>query len=153
LTQTFVTSEPVVVDDSCLRDLLLNNVSRSLRAAIKNREVFTTSTWLYRLCQAIRSSEVVGRLSGPITSLPDELQIPLLAKLAQLPPEIGLLSGRDLAWTMAGLVQTHRLNYLSLEGLASALVLNAPIVLSKQATSPLLVAACRAERVRVILVS
>jgi hypothetical protein len=142
----------VVIDDSCLRDLLLDDVSRSLRTAIKNREVFTTSAWLYQLCQAIRSTEVVGRLSGPITSLPIELQIPLLAKLAQLPPEIGVLSGRELAWTMAGLVQTYRLNYSSLEALASAVTLGAPLVLAKQATSPLLVAACRAERVKVILV-
>jgi hypothetical protein len=148
-----VTSElRVVVDDSSLRDVLLDDTSRNLRSAIKNREVFTTSTWLYRLCQAIRSTDVVGRLSGPITSLPGELQIPLLAKLAQLPPEIGVLGGRDLAWTMAGLVQTHRLNYLSLEALASAVVLEAPLVLSKNVTSPLLVAACRAERVKVILV-
>jgi hypothetical protein len=142
----------VVIDDSCLRDLLLDDASRSLRAASKNRELYTTSAWLYRLCQAIRSTDVVGRLSGPITSLPTELQVPLLAKLTQLPPEIGVLGGRDLAWTMAGLVQTYRLNYLSLEALASAVVLGAPLVLSKRARSPLLVAACRAERVKVILV-
>jgi hypothetical protein len=70
----------------------------------------------------------------------------------ELPAEIGVLSGRELAWTMAGLIQRHRLNYLSLEALATATILDAPVVLSESAQSPLLIASCAEEGVRVVLV-
>jgi hypothetical protein len=52
-----------------------------------------------------------------------------------------------LARTTAGLFQTHRLNYLSLEALAAAVVTNATLIVSDRAESPLLLAACRAEKV------
>ncbi len=141
----------VVVDDACLRSILLDDESRGLKSAIRNKSVFTTNTWLYRLAQVVRNPNVRGVLSGPIAALAPDLQDGVIGKLIDLPPEIGLLTGRDLAWSMAGLVLRHRLNYLSLEALASAVILRAPLVLATEATSPLLVDACRIEQVRVIL--
>lgn len=141
----------MVIDDRCLRAVLLDDVSRPLRTQLRDRSVVTTSTWLYRLAQAVRS-ERLGALSGPIASLPPDLRTQIVRRLIDLPAEIQILSGRELAWTMAGLVQTHRLNYLTLEALATAVVTRATLVVSERAESPHLVAACRVERVNVKLV-
>ena len=80
------------------------------------------------------------------------MQDGVIRHLMELPAEIGVLSGRELAWTMAGLIQRHRLNYLSLEALATATILDAPVVLSESAQSPLLITSCAMEGVRVVLV-
>ena len=142
----------VVVDDRCLRSILLNEVSHQLARRLRDRHVVTTSTWLYRLAQAVRSDRL-GALSGPIASLPLDLQTQIVRRIIELPPEVGILSGRELAWTMAGLVQTHRLNYLALEALATAKVTNATLLVSEQAESPLLLAACKAEKVAVLTIA
>jgi hypothetical protein len=142
----------VVVDDACLRSILLADQTKSLKSALRNREVYTTGAWLYRLAQAIRDPTIRGILSGPVAALSPELQEGIVQQLIELPSEIGILSGRELAWTMAGLVQRHRLNYLALEALATAVVLGAPVVFSEGLQPPLLVAACSVEKVRVILI-
>ena len=113
--------------------------------------MYTTGVWLYRLSQAVRS-EASGSLSGPIASLPDDLQSQIVGQLVTLPLEIAVLSGRELAWTMAGLIQNHRLNYLSLEALATLIVTGGTLVLSEFAESPLLVKACQSENVKIIFV-
>jgi hypothetical protein len=91
-------------------------------------------------------------LSGPVALLPAELQSQIVRRLIELPPTIGILSGRELAWTMAGLVQKHRLNYLALEAVATAVVTGGSLLLSERANVPLLLDACRAEDVHVELV-
>ena len=144
-------TKSVVLDDRSLRSVLLDSQSPRLKKAIRGASVYTTGVWLYRLSQAVRS-EASGSLSGPIASLPDDLQSQIVGQLVTLPLEIAVLSGRELAWTMAGLIQNHRLNYLSLEALATLIVTGGTLVLSEFAESPLLVKACQSENVKIIFV-
>jgi hypothetical protein len=146
-----VTERVVVLDDRSLRSVLLGTQPPLLIAMTRQRSAYTTGSWLYRLSQAVRS-DGVGALSGPIASLPADYQTQVIEKIIELPSDIGLLSGRELAWTMAGLIQKHRLNYLSLEALATCVLTGGAMVLSEMAQSPLLVAACRIENVRVVFV-
>jgi hypothetical protein len=140
----------MVIDDRLLRSLLLGDEMPQTWSRVGDGPTFTTSTWLYRLAQAVRSNRL-GALSGPIAVLPTELQTQIVRRLIDLPSSIEILSGRELAWTMAGLVQKHRLNYLALEALATALVTGSVLVLSERADVPLLIDACRAESVKVVV--
>lgn len=140
-----------VIDDRLLRSVLLDDETPQIASRLSDAAaIFTTSTWLYRLAQAVRSDRL-GALSGPIAVLPPELQTEIVRRLIDLPPSIGILSGRELAWTMAGLVQKHRLNYLALEALATAVATSSVLILSEHADVPLLIEACRAESVEVLL--
>ena len=140
----------MVIDDRLLRSVLIDDETPRIVPGLSDGGVFTTSTWLYRLAQAVRSDRL-GALSGPIAVLPPALQTQIVRRLIDLPPSIGILSGRELAWTMAGLLQKHRLNFLALEALATAVVTGSVLVLSERADVPLLVDACRAESVEVVI--
>ena len=92
--------------------------------------VYTTGYWYVRLCQAALSSTVSGSLSGSFAELPPKLIPRALHSLLELPEEIGLVSLRTLAPLIGRLRSRHRqLNLLSVEALAAALHLNAPVYL------------------------
>lgn len=129
-----------LIDDQQLGHVLRGRTPRVLR----NKAVYTTGYWYVRLCQAVLGADVrTGSLSRPFADLPDDLRERAIDALLDLPPEVGLISLRDLAPTIARLRPTHQLNTLGMEALAAATVLDAQVFLS--APSPRLEAALDAE--------
>lgn len=133
-----------LIDDQLLGQVLRGRTPRSLIS----KELYTTGHWYVRLCQAVMSaSERRGVLSQPFAQLPPALRQRAMNAVLELPAQIGLISLRDLAPTIAQLRQHHQLNILSIEALAAAVHLGAAVHLS--APSPLLEAALQHERVTV----
>lgn len=118
-----------------------------MRRIRRQGQLWTTGTWLYRLCHAVADPTVQGSLSGPLAELPLELRAGVTAKLVTLPPDIALASLRDLAWDMGQLVTHHPLNFLALEALAAARFADATICVGAGNVSPRLEAAAMSERV------
>ena len=77
-----------------------------------------------------------GVLARPFANLPPGLRARAMTAVLELPDEIGLISLRDLAPTVARLRQYHQLNIVSIEALAAATLLRATVYLSPP--SPLL---------------
>ena len=129
-----------LIDDQALGAVLRRQTPRALR----RRQLATTGHWYVRLCQAaLRSSGHAGVLSGPFHELPPDQRDRAVDLLLELPPEIELLSLRQLAPAIGRLRADHQLNMLSIEALAAAKALNAEVFLSVE--SPGLEAALTAE--------
>jgi hypothetical protein len=125
-----------LIDDQFLGQVLRGRTPR----ALASKQLYTTGYWYVRLCQAVLGAqERIGVLSGPFGELPDDLRASAINTVLKLPGEIGLLSLRDLAPTIAQLREHHQLNLLSIEALAAASQLEAQVFLS--ASSPMLEAA------------
>ena len=133
-----------LIDDQLLGAVLRGQPPRVLAA----KELYTTGYWYVRLCQAVLGAqERTGVLSRPFAELPDELRERALAAVLELPPDIGLISLRELGPTIAQLRQHHQLNNLSIEALAAATRLRADVHLS--APSPQLEQALRSAGLKV----
>ena len=117
-------------------DQLLGRVLRGeAPASIAGMELYTTGYWYVRLCQAVLvAHERQGVLSGPFAALPPELRERAVQAVLELPAEIGMISLRELAPTIATLRGDHQLNILNIEALAAATLLDAEVFLS--ASSP-----------------
>ena len=114
--------------------------------------VATTGLWLFRLCSSFADPAVVGKLSGPVASLPEELQGPVRARLMDLPTTIEVLSMAELAWSMALLRTRHRqagrpLSAAMVEALAATHRLGQTIAVSHDDVGPNLRAAADADGV------
>lgn len=96
-----------VVDDHLLRDILVGHRNETLDGLAPDG-VAATGLWLFRLCSSFADPTVVGKLSRPVASLPEDMQASFRAQLVALPPSIGVLSLRDMAWPMALLQTRHR---------------------------------------------
>jgi hypothetical protein len=142
----------VILDDRLLLDHLLGGSTKELRQVVQKRAVFTTGFWYYRLCHAVRSNTVTGALSGPFEKAESRIKEMASVALVKLPENIGLLSLRELAPTMAEGVERHRLNVMSLEALAAAMSLNAEIALAVGSEHPLLISAAEVEGLKVRIV-
>jgi len=140
-----------VVDDHLLREILVGRRDETL-GGLAPDGVATTGLWLFRLCSSFADPNVVGKLSRPVASLPEEIQARFRAQLVALPATIEVLSLRDLAWSMA-LLQTRRraegrsLSAAMVEALAAALQLGHGIAVSHNDVGPNLRAAAEADGV------
>ena len=140
-----------VVDDHLLRDILVGHRDETLDGLAPDG-VATTGLWLFRLCSSFADPTVVGKLSGPVASLPEDMQERFRAQLVALPPSIEVLSLRDMAWPMALLQTRHRASGRSLsaamvEALAAAHLLGRGIAVSHNDVGPNLRAAAEADGV------
>jgi hypothetical protein len=140
-----------VVDDHLLRDILVGQRNETLDGLAPGG-VATTGLWLFRLCSAFAAPTVVGKLSSPVASLPEDLQARFRAQLLALPTSIELLSLRGMAWPMALLQARHRAEGRSLsaamvEALAAAHRLGQAIAVSHNDVGPNLRAAAEADGV------
>ncbi len=109
----------VVVDDHLLVRILLDDEPTDLRPA--GGRILTTGLWYHRFCRAVVVPAVAGTLSRSLGSADPELGAAAIRAVVDLPDTIDLVSLRDLAWPMAGLLADGvRLNLLSLEALAAA---------------------------------
>jgi len=138
-----------VVDDHLLRDVLAGRRDETLGGLARDG-VATTGLWLFRLCSSFADPTVVGKLSAPVASLPEDMQARFRAQLVALPASIEVLRLRDLAWPMA-LLQTHHraatrsLSTAMVEALAAAHRLGQAIAVSRNDVGPNLRAAAVAE--------
>ena len=133
-----------LVDDQILSQILRKRVPRIL----VSKTIFTTGYWYVRLCQAVlNANDRMGVLSRPLAELPTPLRDRAIQTVLELPDEIGIVSLRDLAPSIAGLRRDHQLNILTIEALAAAIHLDAQVYLS--APSPLLEQALSERHVRV----
>ena len=133
-----------LIDDQLLGAVLRGRTPKPL----VSKELYTTGYWYVRLCQAVLGAhERAGVLSRPFAELPGALRQRALNAVLELPSDIGLLSLRELAPTIAQLRQLHQLNILGIEALAAATRLRAQVFLS--ASSPLLEGALKHENLEV----
>jgi hypothetical protein len=134
---------------SLIDDQLLGQVLRGqIPSPLGSTELYTTGYWYVRLCQAVLgANERPGVLLRPFSDLPPDMRTRATQAVLELPTEIGLLSLRELAPTIALLRRRYRLNILGLEALAVAVRLQADVFLS--ANSPLLEAALMSESLSV----
>jgi hypothetical protein len=138
-----------VVDDHLLRDILVGHRNETLDGLAPDG-VATTGLWLFRLCSSFADPTVVGKLSGPVASLPQDMQGRFRAQLVALPASIDVLSLRDMAWPMALLQTRHRaagrsLSAAMVEALAAAHLLGREIAVSHNDVGPNLRAAAEAD--------
>jgi hypothetical protein len=117
----------LVIDDALLLRVLAGLAEGEISDAVARSDVFTTGSWYYRLARAIHSPALAGALSRPFASFSAERRTRVLASLDRLPPEIGLISLRDLVPVMRALDVGRHLNLLTAEALAAAQVLDAGI--------------------------
>ena len=73
----------LVIDDRLLRAVLLEREPASLRRLRRGDPLWTTGTWLYRLCQAVADGTVQRSLSGPLAELPADLRIRVTGRLVE----------------------------------------------------------------------
>ena len=140
----------VVIDDHLLRDLLAGERGGDLDGLADG--VATTGLWLFRLSSSFADPRSSGKLSAPVAAMPVELQDAFRARIVALPPEITVLSMRDLAWPMGQLQARHRgegrnLSAAMVEALAAAHELGAALAVSQHDVGPNLRAAAEADGV------
>lgn len=132
----------LILDDHLLLDHLVGRLTGWPGAQASETAVYTTATWYCRVANASSHGSGTGSLSGRIASLPEFERQGFHAKVASLPESIGLVGPRILVPVMAALRTPRRLNYLSAEALALAVVAEATIAV--RTDSPLLSEACAA---------
>jgi hypothetical protein len=141
----------VLVDDALLLALIAERNEPSIApylAQVAAGEVFTTGSWFWRLARALNGPPR-GVLSRQLGSLGEDERQRVGIALADLPPEIGLLSLRRLVPVMSAL--GGQLNLLTAEAIAAAVVLESEIAVTTE--SPLLSQAAAAAGVTVRVVS
>jgi len=120
----------LVVDDALLLAVLAETASEDIQGAANDGEVFTTGSWYWRLGRALHDRAFTGALSRPLADLTSPEQARVMAAVERLPPEFGVLSLRELVPVMTTLNVERRLNLLTAEAVASALVLDATIAVT-----------------------
>jgi hypothetical protein len=96
-------------------------------------EVFTTSSWYYRLGRAAFSGSGSGALSGPLASIDRDVRQRVLSELRDLPEDVGLLHPRVVVPVMFALRLRRPLNVLTVEALAAALLVGGGLLVTTEA--------------------
>ena len=112
-----------VLDDHLLRDLLADDLSRSLADLLATHDPATTNLYYVRLCKSVVSARG-GRLTA---AWPTEQRRALGRTLVTLPAHIEVVPIRTLAFRMAELTDQHRLSTLGAEAVAASVHLDAPL--------------------------
>lgn len=131
-----------VIDDHLLLDVLAGTAPRWLQDGAVRSGLYTTTSWYYRIARAADDPSVRGALSGRLAALDGADEQQVRAQLLSLPEEIRLVAARRLVPPMAILGSTRRLNFLSAEALATAILTESTIVV--RTDSPPLNRACEA---------
>ena len=130
----------LVVDDALLLALLAETVTEDLQIAVNNSELFSTGSWYWRLSRALHDRASTGVLSRALDDLTPTQHARAIASVDRLPHEVGLLGLRELVPVMTALDTSRRLNLLTAEAVAVAVVLDATIVVTTE--SALLTETC-----------
>ncbi|MGH9124757.1 MAG: hypothetical protein ACRDZ8_08530 [Acidimicrobiales bacterium] len=118
---------PTVIDDATLLAVLTRRAGPHLLSDAAAGSVLTTGTWYYRLHRALHDPASTGSLSTMVAALSSSAQNQLLTALDDLPPEIVVPGPRVLVPVMGALRLRRRVNHLSAEALATALISAATI--------------------------
>ncbi|MGH9000142.1 MAG: hypothetical protein ACRDY7_12230 [Acidimicrobiia bacterium] len=129
---------PVIVDDRLLLSVLLRTEPPGVARIRRHGALYTTGLWYQRLCRALGGGRVAGQLSASLAEAPVPTAAAALASVIELPPTIGLLSLRDVAWSMGQVLRRHRLNLIGLEALCAAMRLGATICVGERNDGPTL---------------
>lgn len=132
----------LVVDDNNLFRVLAGEFSEATSASLQDGEVFTTGSWYWRAARAVLNPAGPGALDRLFQSLTEPEQEVVRGSLANLPANVGLVGPRRLVPVMASLRPPRRLNLLTAEAVATALLLDAVILVTTE--SELLTEACSA---------
>jgi hypothetical protein len=130
----------IVVDDASLLAILTKRAGTSLAAAAEAGEVICTGSWYYRLHRALHDPASAGSLSTMAAALSPAARNVLFRLLDDLPPEIAVPGPRVLVPVMGALGLRRRVNFLTAEALAAALLNQARIRVATE--TPLLRGAC-----------
>lgn len=118
---------PTVIDDATLLAVLTRRAGPGLLSAAERGEVLTTGSWCYRLHRALHDPESDGSLSAAAADLSLPARQVLFDVLDDLPPEI-IVPGPRLVVPVAGALRLRRrVNHLTAEALAVALISQADI--------------------------
>jgi len=117
----------IVVDDATLLAVLARQAGQSVQAAADGGEALTTGSWYYRLNRAIHDPASLGHLSRTAAALPAAARAALIAAVDQLPREIVVPGPRLTVPIMGNLQLARRVNHLTGEALAVALLADASI--------------------------
>jgi hypothetical protein len=139
---------PTVVDDATLLAVLSRQAGPALAAGGPG-EIVTTGAWYYRLHRALHDQSSAGTLSRMAAKLPPTARKTLRLVLDELPSEIVIPGPRLLVPVMGALQLNKRVNYLTAEALAAAIVSRAGIRVTTE--SPLLRDACAELSIRLEL--
>jgi hypothetical protein len=131
---------PTVVDDATLLAILTRRATRRVLSAVAEGDVLTTGSWYYRVHRAPHDHESTGSLSAMVANLSPSAKHDLYVILDDLPPEIVVPGPRLLVPVMGALRLRRRVNHLTAEALAAALISGASIRVT--AESALLRDAC-----------
>ena len=132
----------VLLDDHLLRDWL-GGADEALQRAIGGGAVATTNLWYVRLCKGM-----AARHTG-LAHWPDREWRALVARLVALPDWVTVVPMRQLAWQMGELIHAHGgLSSLGAEAVASALTLDARVLVSSRNVGPGIQRCCAAIGVR-----
>ena len=117
----------IVVDDTLLLAVLAGTASFPALGP-DAADVATTGSWYWRLTRAVLDDRSTGSLTQAFNRLPGDDQRRVREGLLVLPAQIGLLSFRRVVPVMAALDSgRRRLNLLTAEAVASAVLLEADI--------------------------
>ncbi|MGH3629033.1 MAG: hypothetical protein ACRDRL_16555 [Sciscionella sp.] len=118
----------LIIDDANLLAVLADIEPADVRSAVDSGEVLTTGSWYWRLARAIRETGTTGALTRAYEALAPDQRDRVDRSLELLPSQIGLFSSRRLVPIMTALVTPRRVNFLTAEALATALLTDATIV-------------------------
>jgi hypothetical protein len=130
----------VVLDDHLLRDLLADDVGRSLAALIDANEVATTNLFYVRPCKSAASARG-GRLTGGWTP---QRRRDLARALVEVPDSIMIVPLRVLAFRIAELSAEPPVSTLGAEAVAAAEHLGGQLCVWKGDDGPHIRACARA---------
>ena len=122
----------LVIDDALLLAVLAETASDDLQTAVNSGELFSTGSWYWRLSRALHDRASTGVLTRALDDLTREQQVRVIASVEHLPDEVGLLGFRELVPVMTAVDTNRRLNLLTAEAVAVAVVLDATIVVTTE---------------------
>jgi hypothetical protein len=124
----------IVVDDALLLVVLARTASDELTDALSAGRIATTGSWYWRLARALHDPASAGALSRAFNELPVQRQAAVIAFVGRLPAEIATPSLRRLVPVMAAIDVGRRLNLLTAEAVATAVVLEGSIAVTTQSS-------------------
>lgn len=118
---------PTVIDDASLLAILARRAGATLTAAANAGQVMSTGSWYYRLHRALHDPTSQGSLTRMVALLPLPARNALYVLLDDLPAAIVVPGPRVLVPVMGALGLRRRVNYLTAEALAAAVINEARI--------------------------
>lgn len=119
----------IVVDDRLLFDVIAGTEPAELLDAARGG-VATTFSWYFRLARAIASERVEGALSRHYSGLPADRQAQVRGVLDDLSDRVEIVGAKEAVPVMTALATVVSVNVLTADAVATALILDAPILVS-----------------------